>query len=199
MHKYTEVQIGYIREIAQGHSYNEITELFNTRFGLDLSFTQIRAALKNRGICNGRGGRFRPGHTPFNKGKKKLWKGGEETQFKKGHVPHTYKPVGTESTRADYVYVKVADPNKWRMKHILIWETAYGPAPQGYAVMFADGNRYNVTLDNLLMVSRRELAVMNKKRLISTDAALTKAGVTVADICMKITTRRKGAKKGTQQ
>ena len=58
-------------------------------------------------------------------------------------------------------------------------------------VIFADRNQQNVTLENLLLVSRGELAVMNKRGLISGDSELTKTGVVIADIYLKIGERKR--------
>jgi hypothetical protein len=118
--------------------------------------------------------------------------GGEETQFKKGNRPHNYKPVGTERVNGEgYVDVKVADPNKWRSKHILIWEKENGPVPKGHVIIFGDGNRLNLELDNLILVSRKQLAILNKNNLIQKDADLTRTGIIVADIYRKINEQKK--------
>lgn len=85
-----------------------------------------------------------------------------------------------------YVDIKIADPNKWKGKHILIWEELHGPVPKGHAVIFADGNNRNFDPENLLLVSRKQLVRMNQRGLIQNDAELTKTGVIIADIYNKI-------------
>lgn len=55
-----------------------------------------------------------------------------------------------------YVEVKVAEPNKWRLKHRFVWEEAHGPIPPGHNIQFRDGNRQNLSLGNLYMISRAE-------------------------------------------
>jgi len=195
MHIYTKDEKDYLQEIVFGRSHKEIAALFNLHFDLDLSVGQIKGAIARYKLHTGRDGRFRPGDIPYNKGKKKWYAGGEATQFKSGNRPWNYKPVGTERTNTDgYVEIKIADPKTWKGKHLIIWEQSHGPVPKGYAVIFADGNKQNVVLENLLLVSRRELAVLNKKGLISPDAELTKAGVTIANIHMKITERKRQKK-----
>ena len=37
----------------------------------------------------------------------------------------------------------------------MIWEEANGPVEKGYNVQFKDGNRLNVSLDNLYLISRQ--------------------------------------------
>jgi hypothetical protein len=58
-------------------------------------------------------------------------------------------------------------------------------------IIFADGNKSNLKLKNLLMVSRSELAVMNHLGLISGSGELTKAGKAVADIKILIGDRKR--------
>ena len=105
-------------------------------------------------------------------------------------------PVGTERTNTDgYVEIKIADPNKWKGKHRIIWEETHGPIPKGHVVIFADGNRRNFDPDNLLLVSRAQLARMNQTHLIKNDAELTKTGVIVADVLSKIGERKRKGKR----
>jgi hypothetical protein len=190
-HYYTIEQADFLRENVTGRGNTELTQMFNAQFGLDLSVAQIKAFKKNRGLSSGLDGRFKPGHIPFNKGKEGLG-GWEPTQFKKGHKPHNYKPVGTERVNGDdYVDIKVADPNKWRAKHILVWEKENGPVPKGHVIIFGDGNRRNFEPDNLILVSRKQLSTLNKNKLIQNNADLTRVGLAIADIYQKISDRKK--------
>ncbi|GHU05036.1 hypothetical protein FACS1894147_10770 [Spirochaetia bacterium] len=90
-----------------------------------------------------------------------------------------------------YVDVKIADPNKWKQKHLIIWEKANGPIPKGNVIIFADRNRLNVKLKNLLMISRKELAVMNRNGLIYENAELTKTVKLIADVKIGIADRKR--------
>jgi hypothetical protein len=193
-HKYTPEQVDYLVSNVPGHSYGELIELFYERFNVQLSFNQIKSFIGNRKLNTGRTGRFSKGHTPFNKGKKGSG-GWAPTQFKKGNLPHNYRPVGTERVNGDgYVDIKIADPNKWKGKHILIWEQHNGPVPKGHAVIFGDGDNRNFDLDNLILVSRKQLLVLNRKGLISNDADLTRTAVIIADLHSKINERKNRSK-----
>jgi hypothetical protein len=97
--------------------------------------------------------------------------------------------VGKETMHKGYILVKIAEPNIWKHKHVLIWEEAHGPVPKGHVIMFADGNKSNMNLDNLLLVSKRECAAMNKKHLIFPDADATRAGLLIAKIIIQINDR----------
>jgi hypothetical protein len=194
--RYTPEEIRFIKSKVKGRSCAELVELFNRRFGASVTEGQMKSFMGNHKLRNGRDGRFRPGQVPFNKGRKGVNQGGTETQFKPGHRPWNWHPVGTERTTCDgYVEVKIAEPRKWKGKQAVIWEAANGPVPKGHAVIFADGDKTNLKLKNLLLVSRKELAVMNRLGLIHAFADGTKAGKIIADIRIKIAERKRGAKK----
>jgi len=69
---------------------------------------------------------------------------------------------------------------RWVGKHVLIWEGQNGKIPDGHRVIFADSDKNNFALDNLLLVSNAEAAVMNILRLRSTDPDITRLGHAVA-------------------
>jgi hypothetical protein len=190
MHKWTPKEIRFLEKNIAGRSYAEMTELFNHRFGLSLTLGQITSALKSHKLHNGIN-HFHFGHPPYFKGKNR-------TSYKPGQKPWNYKPIGSE--RVNYngiVDVKIADtpPKKYKSKHLIIWEKANGSVPKGYFIIFADGNKKNFNLSNLLMVSYKEIAVMNKQRLISKHRDLTLAGKLIADIRILIAERKRGSKR----
>lgn len=187
MHFYNAKEIEYLRKIAIGRTNKEITKMFNKKFNLKLSETAISGTRKRYNIKNGLDGRFKKGHKTWNKGMKGLSTGGKETQFKKGNLPLNYMPVGSERVNGDdYVDIKIADPNKWKGKHILIWEKNNGPVPKNYAIIFGDGDNRNFNIENLICVSRQQLLYLNRNRLIKNDVELTRTGIILADLNKKI-------------
>jgi hypothetical protein len=110
--------------------------------------------------------RFNAGHTTWNKGMKGLQIGGEETQFKPGNKPQTWKPIGSERIDKDGNLVrKFSDTgikrNDWKPVHVLCWEAAHGPVPAGHIVIFNDGNKRNFDIGNLICLSRADLMNRN--------------------------------------
>jgi len=103
--------------------------------------------------------------------------------------------VGTERMRLVHntpvIYIKVAEPNVWKIKHHVLWEKANGPLPEGYAVIFADGNRENFALGNLIKVSMGELAWLKHKGISYRDAELTESAVLLARISIMAGKREK--------
>jgi HNH endonuclease len=109
-------------------------------------------------------GHFKAGNVPWNKGKKGTT-GWSTTRFKAGAVPPNHRPVGSERKCATdgYIYVKVAEGiGQYRLKQRVIWEQHHGPIPPSNMVVFLDNNRENFDIENLALVSRGELAVLNK-------------------------------------
>lgn len=190
----------FIEAHVKGRTNEELTKLFNEHFGLNFTSDQVKAFKNRFHLSSGLTGHFEKGSVPINKGKKKWWKGGEETQFRKGQKPWNYMPVGTERVNTDgYVDIKIAEPNVWKAKHVIIWKEANGPVPKGYKLLFGDGNKLNVTLDNLLLISQRQLSELNRHHLIQNDIELTKTGLIVANIYSKISEHKKRNKERRQE
>lgn len=196
--EYTDEQLAYLKELSEQGLFNaEITRRFNEKFGTNKTETAIQQIRGKYGFRTSARNWYREGHVPWNKGMKGWWAPGtERTWFKKGNRPQTWVPVGSETVdRNGYLKVKIAEPNKWAYKHRLIWEQHHSrPVPPGHVVIFGDGNKRNCDPDNLILVSRQQLAVLNKKGLIQNDADLTRTGIVIADLTMKITERKKAGK-----
>ena len=207
--KYPEGMAEYVASIAQGKSTAELVEAVNRKYGAGtIGIRQMKAYKKNHGINTGLTGQFEPGSTPANKGKKmspEVYEKCAPTMFRKGQTPVNHKPVGTESVRRNYkrnqmfVYVKVAEPNIWRMKHIMEWEKHNGPVPKGKAIIFADGNPQNTDIDNLVMVSRSQLAVMNRWGIHGYDKQTAEVAANVASLKIVVSERKRGKKHGSSK
>lgn len=145
-----------------------------------------------RGDNVGAAYRYPKGHVPANKGLRRPgWTAGRmrETQFKKGQPNHNVMPIGTERLIDGYLYVKVAAVRympymvNWLPVHILDWERANRrQLPAGHVLWFRDGDRTNVALENLELITRSELMSRNTihnlpkplKRVITARAALNR-------------------------
>ncbi len=204
--KYFQEHVDWLAANIQGTKFKDLTDMFNERFGMDLSVPAMVSMTAARGLHNGitvvpefiekgKATRFQKGQVPPNKGVKGIHLS-PATEFKKGNVPANHRPVGSERVSVDgYTEVKVREPNKWRMKHVVVYEAANGPVPKGHVIIFGDGNKENFAPDNLILVSRGQLAVMNRWGLIKNDADLTRTGIIVADLRTKIWERsKKGGK-----
>ena len=199
-HNYTEEQREFINQNYPGIKTAELAQKFNARFGTSLSRNQIKSYLSNHDLHNGVVCRFEKGHVPANKGKKMsadVYARAAATMFKKGHIPANHKPVGSERVDAKdgYHLIKVAEPNVWRLKHVVLWEQHNGPVPRGFKVIFANQNRDDIRIENLLLASDAQMAVVNKRKLLHSDADITKASLSLASLLICVSKKSKKGKK----
>ena len=190
-HKWTDEEKEYLASIVKGSTYKEITEKMNDKFEYNFSEEQVKGMMYRNKLTTGTGGYFKKGSTPWNKGLKG-YMGANKTSFKKGSVPPNQVPIGTESiTKGGYIKVKVGEPNKWKLKQRYIYEQHYGEIPNNCNVIFADKNIRNFDINNLVLVSKAEMLILNKNKLIFEDKELTKVGVNIAKVIDKAKKRSK--------
>lgn len=190
-HNWNKEEKDYLSEITPGKSHNEILELMNSKFEYQFSLSQVKGAIKRYKLNTGKTGRFEKGHVPAIKGTKGLT-GANKTSFRKGNIPANHKPIGSERVNVDgYTEIKVSEPNKWRLKHQVIWESHNGKIPSGSAVLFSDGNKSNLDINNLVLITKSQLLVLNKNNLIKQDSELTKVGINIANVMIKISESKK--------
>jgi len=146
------------------------TSVYNKAAGLGLKknddYLSSPAACRLNG-SQGESCRFGKGHVPHNKGDKGWQAGGrsQQTQFKPGHrggrAEQLHRPVGSERVTEDgYLQRKTNEDmpfhHRWKMVHNLLWEEAHGKKPAGHIVVFKNGNKQDLGLDNLELISRAE-------------------------------------------
>ena len=184
----------FISENHKGLSTKDMTELLNSTFNKEYKVSQIQCFYSNNKIQCGVDAKFKKGNVSWNKGLKGITTGGVATQFKKGSIPKNRVEIGHERVDVDgYTQVKVTDGNRnrnFKYKHNLVWEQNNGPIPDGYVVIFADRDKSNFDINNLVLVSRSELLVMNRNNLILDDRELTKTGVMLAKVIDKTNKRK---------
>lgn len=178
----------------------ELTDKINKRFSTSFTVSQIRSYKSNHHLPNGFDGRFKKGNVPYNKGKKGLIHPGcQKGWFMKGQMPHNHKPVGSERVTVDgYIEIKVSEPNKWRLKHRLIWEQANGQIPKNTAIVFLDGNKQNADIANLKLISRAELLIMNRHNLFKADRDLSDISTNLAKMIVAKHRAKKRQKEAPQ-
>lgn len=186
--KWSDEEKEYLKEITPGHHYVEIAELMNKKFDREFTVKLVKNAIGRYKLNTGFNGRFEKGLIPHNKGQKGVCaKGAEKGWFKKGQTPINHKPVGSERiTKDGYIMLKVAEPNKWRLKHVVEWEKNNGKLPKNHALIFLDRNKQNTSLDNLKLVSRSELLIINRDNLLKDNKELNETAVIIAKVTDKV-------------
>lgn len=198
-HKYTDEERQFFAEYVPGHSYKEIQKEFITRFGWEITISQVNSYIGNHKLNTGRTGYFPKGHVPENKGKKmspEIYEKCKGTMFKKGNIPSNHRPVGSERINRDgYIEIKIAEPNKWMLKHRFIWQQVNGAIPNGHILIFRDNDKSNIALENLMLITRNENAVINHMGLSETLGETKELAVTYAKLVSTAHQRKKGIKK----
>ena len=187
LHKWSDEEKEFLKEICFGRSYKEIVKMMNDKFKYQFTNEQIKGAIRRYGLTTGRTGRFEKGYIPANKGTKGIMKT-NKTSFKKGHTPKNHKKVGSERVSVDgYTEIKVAEPNKWRLKHRVMYEKYHNvKLDPKQLVIFADRDKRNLTKENLLLVDNKQLLTLNQHKLIKENGELTKVGLKLANIIIKL-------------
>lgn len=203
MLRYTDEQKQFLKENNYMTTAKELADMFNKKFCTNITAANIKTFRGNNHLNSGLTGRFEKGHVPNNKGKKwddYMSKDAQErsrkTTFKKGNKPLNAVDIGQEHIRYSgskpddqgYLYIKVCDGkgNKnWIPKQRVIYEQYHSSIPDGHKVIFADGNRFNFDIENLVLVSSSEEFIMNQRNLRYVNQELTKTGHLIAQIIDK--------------
>ena len=196
MHRYSEEQKKFIIDNYYGKYSKELADIFNKQFNTNITAKEIKNYRENHKLNSGLTGRFEKGHVTHNKGKKQTEYMSKEaiektkaTRFKKGNIPQNRREIWEERISKDgYIYIKVRDGclnDNWELKHRYIYKQHYGEIPNGYNVMFADKNKRNFDIDNLILVSKSEDLIINNNKLLFSNKELTKTGHLIAKVIDK--------------
>lgn len=224
---YSEQMLEFLRQNVDGMSMRELAERFNEKFGTDVGRKAIIACVNRRGWGNGRshqsnvfpeearqfmadycqGNRPREMQRLLREAFGREWSVEQIRAYYRKHglkcgVAGRYMPVGALVFRpGEWYYEKVAegpDSNaNWRSKHVLVWEAAHGPVPEGHMVIFLNGDRRDYALENLALCSWEVGMEVNRRGLRFADPEATRAGLLIAQISQKVRKMEKGAEGGT--
>lgn len=174
----------FVRLNHVGVGLKDMAVLLNKTFGKSYTRPQLKTYYDSRDISSGFNSRFRPGHIPPNKGRKGYHSpGSEKGWFGKDHIPLNHKPVGSERLDDDrYVLIKTAEPNVWQPKHKVIWEAKNGKVPKGHVLTFLDGDKSNITIENLTLITQAEHMEITRSRLRSSNPEFTKTAILIAKV-----------------
>lgn len=88
-------------------------------------------------------------------------------QKRKKNWSTKHKNVGSEQQKKNYIRIKVAELNVWMFKHHYVWliNTGYKPDSKKETIIFLDGNNRNFNFENLYLISRKIIAILNNPNL----------------------------------
>ena len=186
--RYSQAELDWLSEnrtLPNKDYHATFTKAFNRP---DVSAANLHALRKRKGWKTGRTGRFVKGNIPHPNARSK---GPNKTSFKKGQMPHNWHPIGHERVTSEgYLQRKLQDTgdtvNDYVEVHRIIWTEHNGPIPDKHVVIFKDGDRSNVSIENLMLIDRGDLAVLNKTGLVKAPAELKEAALTTVKIQRKV-------------
>lgn len=103
------------------------------------------------------------------------------TEFKSGQRAHNHLPLGSVRIRIEThtglprAWVKVAEPNVWQKRAVLVWERLHGRLPCGHVVHHRDRDSLNDAPPNLVGLTRREHADEHREELEAAKRRLSAA------------------------
>ncbi len=96
-------------------------------------------------------------------------------------------PIGTEYVKPDGMVLIKVDKNRWEYKQRYIYEQYHKVnLPTEIMVIFLDGDKTNFSIENLRAVSTPVYNTARNKHLISNFAAVTDAGLDVAELYQEV-------------
>lgn len=123
-----------------------------------------------------RGGCFKKGHKPWNKGVKGIHLS-PSTEFKKGErsgKDHYSWKGGEQFIKNDCVHLYVGI-NKRVRRPKKVYEDANGQIPNGWIIYHLDADKDNDDLDNLIAIPRSVLVTINAGRMNANYHEIKKA------------------------
>ena len=90
---------------------------------------------------------------PYNKG----------MSYTLGAKHHSYKEPGKPYQSNGDMWIKPADGQRIMLYRRYVWEQYHGPLKPGQCISHKDGNKMNCDISNLECISRRQLAIRNRR------------------------------------
>lgn len=189
----------FVRDNSWNVSSKEMAEMVNERFGTNFTPTSMKQFRQRHGIKSGCTGWYQKGHPPGNKGKKleeyitdperleDIRQRISATQFKKGQRPFNEMPIGTVVVNSQGYKIRKKQMKgtlweRWEFLHRAVWEEHNGRIPEGMIVSFKDGDKLNCSIDNLMLITRKENAQLHTLGLRFEDPDLTETGLNIIRI-----------------
>ncbi|EFE86014.1 HNH endonuclease signature motif containing protein [Fusobacterium periodonticum] len=184
--KFSEEQIEFLKNFKGEKTLKELATLLKEKYGVEtISINYFRKCLRKLNVDykyeKYNAGCFKRGFSAWNKGVKTGVK--PRRYDKNGDVIWLEKPIGSERVeKKGYTLVKTKVPNTWEYKQRVIWKEIHGEIPSNHVIIFADGNKSNFDIDNLICISKNELRQLNRYKLKKDDADLTKVGIGIVKL-----------------
>lgn len=170
---FNQEQEDFIRKNSDGVRNQELCDMVNKKFGLNI---------KKKQMAN-----WRTNHNAMSKTSLYGWKKDKKAgiDFKPQKEFSSASPIGTELISKDTLLIKVGR-GQWISKHRYLWEKEYGKLSKDDVVIFLDGDKRNFDLKNLVKIPKRQLAILNKKGMLTDNAEVNKSAIAYSELVSKV-------------
>ena len=117
---------------------------------------------------------YTKGHIPANKGLQVAWNKGlkglhlsPKTEIKPNAWVGSSHPSwkgGIQKNKNDCVYIYKSKYKRVR-RPVAVWEAYRGVVPKGFCVVYKNGLAHDDCIDNLCIISRRDLLKLNRREI----------------------------------
>lgn len=187
-HQYTALEDEFLRVSSSLMTREELTNAFNETFGTKIKVNTITMRCCKKGFLSQNDGKFKNGSVPWEKtagGRDeylKTLKGGNSTSFRKGNVPMNVKPIGSIRKATDQNEEMIKTKYGWRTKRQAEYEKYYGKLPKGIRVVCVDGNKDNVSIENLRAIDNYTMTVLMSNGWLDKGAEIFDTAVQYAKL-----------------
>lgn len=159
--KYTEVFENFVRKNASKYNREELRQLVQNKFSVKVSKDSFRRYLNRHKI--------------------------DSIHLTKNNVRDVYKcPIGAEQITKDGVFIKVAQPDKWRRKSRVMYEKYHNcKLKDDEYIVFLNQDNTDFSKDNLVKTSRKEIAYLHNNKTFSSNPKLTELAILSARVMIK--------------
>lgn len=161
-HPWTTAELQYLKDHYELNTTRHLQEVLNrSRGAINLKAGQL-GLRKHPSCCN----RFPKGLIPHNKGKAMQASTKDKlrhTWFTQGHLPHNTRHDGYLRRQKDgYWYIRL-QIKQWRPYHVYLYEQHHQIQVNNrtHIVRFIDGNKDNLAIQNLQLISRSDNMRLN--------------------------------------
>lgn len=105
----------------------------------------------------------------------------------KNNVRNVYiAPIGAEQITKDGVFIKVAQPDKWRRKSRVMYEKYHNcKLKDNEYIVFLNHNNNDFRKENLVKSNQKEIAYLHNCKTFSKNPKLTELGILSAKLMIK--------------
>ena len=160
--KYTEEFKDFVRKNVSKYKKEDFRLLLEKKYNFKISADALRRYLNKHHIK------------------------GKYLDYNKNQIRRKQLPVGAEQITKDGVFIKIAQPDKWRRKTRVMYEKYHScKLTDDEYIVFLNQNRNDFSKENLIKSNKREMAYLHNYQLFSNNRELTKTGILSAKLIIK--------------